>query len=215
MKKLLNQCILLLLLVLLFNSCSQQTPLEGFYAGSLRFSPVESMQSRLLLRADSSFVYLSQPNEGADWLAYSGSWSMQEDKLLLQAGRTFQLWLHAEANKLEVLDYAGQRVIGDKRLELLKTQNLPSDTIQFIASGELILDEDAGHFRFCGSRDAYAVSMNINNLDFAFGLYVIQATFPDTLYMQARFALDHFENFGAESNPLRLIDYLKEENPCP
>ena len=57
--------------------------------------------------------------------------------------------------------------------------------------------------------------MNINNLDFAFGLYVIQATFPDTLYMQARFALDHFENFGQESNPLRLIDYLKEENPCP
>lgn len=213
MKKLLNQCVLMLLFVLLFNSCSQQTELEGYYAGSLRFSPVERMQSRLLLHADSSFVYLSQPNEGDDWVAYSGSWSMQEDKLLLQAGRTFQLWLYPSANKLEVLDYAGQNVIGDKRLELHKTQNLPSDSLQFIASGELILDEDAAHFRFCGSSEPYAVSLNINNL--AFGLYVMQATFPDTLHIQARFSVEHFENFGHESNPLRLTDHLNEENPCP
>jgi hypothetical protein len=171
------------------------------------------MQSRLLLRSDSSFVYLSQPNEGVDWVAYSGSWTMQEDKVLLQAGRTFQLWLHMEANKLEVLDYAGQLVIGDKRLELLKTQSLPSDTIQFIASGELILNDDAAHWRFCGSHHLHPVTIDVNDL--GFGLYTIQATFPDTLYVQARFALDHFENFGQESNPLRLIDYLKEENPCP
>lgn len=215
MKTSLPQAFTFVILLFLLAGCSQQTPLEGYYEGTLRFSDFERMQSRLLLHADSSFVYLSQSNEGEDWTAFSGSWSMHDSKLLLKNNHTFQLWLQTSNNSLEVLDYAGQTVLGEKRLELHKTQNLPSDSIQFIASGELILDEDAAYFRFCGSREAYAVTMNINNLDVAFGLYLIQATFPDTLYMQARFSIDHFEGFGAESHPLRLTDYIDEENPCP
>jgi hypothetical protein len=158
-KKLFVKVSFILLVASSFLSCSTQQNLDGFWGGDLAFSEFEVMTSNLLLESDSTFFYINWPLQGAEAQGYVGFWHVKDEILVLDGGKSLQLLLAPKADKLELLDFEGKEVIGQKKL-LLEKQNEGEITgKKFIATGRFHHFADASNFRFCGSDRSFTVAM--------------------------------------------------------
>ncbi|MDY0369413.1 MAG: hypothetical protein RBR10_06135 [Bacteroidales bacterium] len=194
-------------------SCKQDIQLEGYYEGSLRFSEHEIMFNRLWLNTDSSFFYLSQPDEDDDWHAFGGNWSIQDGKLFLDGSALFKLWMELKEEQLEVLDYAGNMVIGDKHLTLSKAVISPAIDMDFIATGAIYPNEELPMFRLCGSEKKYPLYQYSGRLSDSSELIPNKGSDLE-YFVMVKLKADDLSTIQTDRFSLKLIEVLSEANPC-
>ncbi len=201
-----------LILVVVFVSCSKQQALTGYYSGSLQFSEYEKLEARLWLDEDSSFVYISQANMDEDWFFFAGKWQLIEGKLFLNSVDAHQLWLHPSKNRLEVLDFSGNTVIGEKHFVLHKSLEIPNETVNISLPGELTFDAEGYKFRPCAGNANYHIALEAEDLqpleleNLGQGL--------DKVFVDLRVEAIFPESLVAAQKPLQLLEVCGLAAPC-
>lgn len=136
------------MMIIIVTACQTNTSTHGFWQGKLSFSNAEELTIDLELKTDSSFIFIKQLNNGEPGQAFFGNWQTKKNKIVLNGDSNFQLLLDAKPNKLQVLDYEGNEVIGSKKLELIKQPQIKSFSQQFVAQAEFTYFADASSIRF-------------------------------------------------------------------
>ncbi len=197
-------------------SCATQQNLNGFWGGELAFSEYEKMTSNLLLESDSTFFYLSQPLEGVDPHGFVGCWDLKDGILVLDAGKSLQLMLMQKSDKLELLDFEGKEVIGQKKLVLEK--QLKGDIFgqKFIASGRFHHFADASDFRFCGSDKLFTVAMTAAHIDAErMFLEQLDSNAGAVIYLQALMSFEMLPGMeGGQFRQLVIHKVLSQISVC-
>ncbi len=201
-----------LVFIMIFVSCSKQEPLTGYYSGSLQFSEYEKLEVRLWLDEDSSFVYISQANMDEDWFFFAGKWQFKEGKLFLNSGDAHQLWLQPSKNRLEVLDFSGNTVIGEKHLILHKSLEIPNETVNIFLPGELTFDAEGYKFRPCAGNADYQIELEAEDLQLIELEKLGQGI--EKAYVNLRVEAAFSESLVAAQKPLQLLEVCGLAAPC-
>jgi hypothetical protein len=215
-KKLFVKVSFILLVASSFLSCSTQQNLDGFWGGDLAFSEFEVMTSNLLLESDSTFFYINWPLQGAEAQGYVGSWHVKDEILALDGGKSLQLLLAPKADKLELLDFEGKEVIGQKKL-LLEKQNEGEITgKKFIATGRFHHFADASNFRFCGSDKLFTVAMTEDHISAErMFLSLLESNPDEDLFIQALVSFQMLPKMdGGQSMQLIIHELMDHISAC-
>ncbi|HMM10760.1 MAG TPA: hypothetical protein PKE03_01525 [Bacteroidales bacterium] len=141
-----------ILLLLHLSSCNNNKVQTGFSAATVKFSAYETQHTGLWLADDSTFLFLSRPNEGMSWTLHSGRWRMTANKIYLDGGLGFGLWLKPVKGRLEILDFEGNEVISGKPVRLGKPDDqLWNQEINLVMTGKMISQDGVSYFLPCNT----------------------------------------------------------------
>jgi hypothetical protein len=215
-KKLFVKVSFILLVLSSFLSCSTQQNLNGFWGGDLAFSEFEVMTSDLLLESDSTFFYITWPLQGAEAQGYVGSWHVKDEILVLDGGKSLQLMLSPKEDKLELLDFEGKEVIGQKKLLLEKQIEGEITGKKFIATGRFHHFADASNFRFCGSDKLFTVAMTAAHIDAErMFLEQLELDAESAVYLQALMSFEMLPGMeGGQFRQLVIHEVLTQISEC-
>lgn len=142
----------LILMITVFSACRRGEDLGGFWSATVKFSAHETQHMALALREDSTFYFISRPNEGMPWKLQFGIWSMNEGDILLKGEQQFSLWLRPVKNQLELLDYEGNEVLSGKPVRLSKSKDtFWNQEISVVMTGKVVELDGQRRFLPCGS----------------------------------------------------------------
>ena len=195
------------MVLMFFESCKQEESAGTYYEGTIYLTDYERMTSRLWLDEDGTFIYLSQVDEGENWMAFSGQWEKENMNILLKGSQSFSLWLKPLKNKLEVLDFSAEEVIGGKRFLLEKSQLSPELPCAFVANGLLSRRSIETTFHFCSGKYSYPVLLQNFESEAA-------DTLDFSLFVQARFETEFLASLFDGTAAITFKELIKHENPC-
>jgi uncharacterized lipoprotein NlpE involved in copper resistance len=155
---------LLLVFLLSFSSCMQQTNQENntqtpfvieeqgmFFSGSYVFSEMESMHTAVMLLPDSLFLLLRRVNDEPRWQANAGNWRLQKDQLLLDGGNESRLLARQTGSQLEVLSNSGEPIFKEEKFMLSQITSDSAAKFNFEITGAYRWFADAASMRFCNA----------------------------------------------------------------
>lgn len=216
MTRLIIKIYTLLCMLFLFGSCKTQHDIAGFWKGELAFSEYEVMTADLLLEDDSTFFFVKQASKNDPRKAYFGYWHLVEGKLFLDGGRDLQLFMTFENDAIEILDFEGEKVIGNKKFILAKTADSLMLSQEFLANGEYNYFADASTFRFCGSERLFPVAMLKDHLSAERMLLELHDNEPEALlYLQLLLSYEYLSGMdGGQTRQLIIHKVITQIPVC-
>lgn len=134
------------------------------FAGEIAFSEAESMRTVAVIFADSVALIMKSVNADSSWKGHFGSWKVNQNHLVIDAGDEARLVLGSIKEGVEVLNNDGEPIEKPYKF-ILKSRNQESlNNYTFQVIGAYTYFADAANMQFCNAPRVFPVSMQADHL---------------------------------------------------